>query len=424
MKSKKSTLLRVYIFITVYCSILKPIFGRWATMISDIALLLIIAYYIITLSSIKIYKKHFILISFIIVIQVIGIISIFHPNINNKLYSLIEYRKSYFQMVAIIGTYLCVYKEKTNPVPWIDFIGTISAPAILYGIKQHFAWNNIDEFFLKNNDADYWTLRYNNQVRSLSFFSGPFHYGLFCVLMFAVYWFLFVSSKTKKNKIKYLIFAIMSVFGCYCSYTRTNIICAVVVFAIWYFEFFLYEHERFSGIKKAMLSIALIVVIVTFVSGMFFSILSDDMFYKLVFSITHISTDRRFIGRYTTWNRSREYILRSPLFGWGMGSAGDTLGVHNISEIYITTHNVFYKLWMEIGIIGLILYVAVIIIITMYNRKQSDYRLISLSYGLSASILLNGFVGSTISTFPCMTIYWVIMTILLMSKTECKGKRE
>ena len=59
-------------------------------------------------------------------------------------------------------------------------------PIVLYGIKQFLFWGKIDDIFAGMNDADFWTLHYGGHVRSISIFSGPFHYGMFCVLIFAI----------------------------------------------------------------------------------------------------------------------------------------------------------------------------------------------------------------------------------------------
>jgi O-antigen ligase len=119
---------------------------------------------------------------------------------------------------------------------------------------------------------------------------------------------------------------------------------------------------------------------------------------------------------------SKGYIMNSPIIGWGMGSAGDTLSLYKISNVYTTTHSMYYKIWMETGIVGFAFYLGIFIFVILQLNRIQNYRNKSLGFGVLAIILLNGIVGSTISTFPCLTLFWIIVMLLISGEeNNCAG---
>lgn len=411
--SKDEGPLRIYLFVLLYCSVLKLFLGRWCTLVSDIFLIVLMFYYIAKKKRLIIEKRFLFPLIAVIIIQIIAILEVFHPNISNKLYSLIEYRKSYFQLLSIVMCSIILCGIRVNLLKWLEYIGNISVPIILYGIKQHFSWNELDTFFLNSNDADYYTLRYNGEIRSVSIFSGPFHYGLFCTLMFALYFYLTVVSTNNRKRIISRVFCLISVAGCYCSYTRTNLIGIVSVLAVWCVLYYVYEKKASSRVNKILLNCIIAISGGMIVSGTLFSILPNNTLNKMIYSVTHFFSDSRFTGRYVTWGMSKSYIMDSPIIGWGMGSAGDTLSLYKISNVYTTTHSMYYKIWMETGILGFALYLGIFLFVGLQLNKIQNYRNKSFGFGVLAIILLNGIVGSTISTFPCITLFWIIIMLLI-----------
>ena len=129
----------------------------------------------------------------------------------------------------------------------------------------------------------------------------------------------------------------------------------------------------------------------------------DNMLGRMLGSILNSTSDTRFTQRFITWKDAITYIVANPIWGWGMGSAGDTLSKYNISNVYVTSHSMYLKVIMETGIIGGLLYIILPVWTLFATRRKLDYRLRGLSYSIIACVLINGMVGSTISTFPKVT---------------------
>ncbi len=84
-------------------------------------------------------------------------------------------------------------------------------------------------------------------------------------------------------------------------------------------------------------------------------------------------------GRDERWNSAWELIRQRPVSGWGPGSR---------EEVGFGVHNSFVSIWLELGIVGLILWVAAIVIalnscLKVLSRYKSDgegVALLSLSW--------------------------------------------
>lgn len=410
MVKNSDKLLKVYIIILFYSSILKMFFGRWATLIADMALIGLIVYYVAcTGGKLKIKKAQEKYFWVIFLIQVISIAEIFHTNINNRLYSIIEYRKSYFQMLILLVFLLYLDQTNLDISKWLKYIGYLGMPIVLYGIKQFLFWGKIDDIFAGMNDADFWTLHYGGHVRSISIFSGPFQYGMFCILIFAIFFYLFLEERKKR----YFCLSLFAAFGCYCSITRTNLVCLIVAAIIFLGEFYIHDYRKNAITIKMMFIVLAALVIGLAIIGVIPILSGDNMLGRMLGSILNSTSDTRFTQRFITWKDAITYIVANPIWGWGMGSAGDTLSKYNISNVYVTSHSMYLKVIMETGIIGGLLYIILPVWTLFATRRKLDYRLRGLSYSIIACVLINGMVGSTISTFPSITLFWILLALII-----------
>ena len=418
MKIKEESLIKIYIIIILYSNGFRLFVGRWGSIICDIFTIIFFVYCVCSSHGkliIRIPRNIKTLTIFIFIIEFISVLEIFNPNIKNTLYAIIEYRKSYFPLVTLLVGYWLIEKSGLNLSKLISYVSISSIPIILYGIKQFFRWGSLDNRLIDMADSGYSTLQYAGHMRSVSIFSGPFHYGLFCVIIFNLFLYLFSVSKKKY----YLICAFLSAFGCYCSVTRTNIVCFTASLVIWYFIYFFAEKKKNSLWIKLFGLFLIGFLILLIILNTFNVFTGNSLLYQMINSLLNIDNDTRFMYRVTSWLESIRNIAASPIWGWGIGSAGDTLVSHHISNIYVTSHSMYLKLMMETGIVVGIIYV-ITFIYNLYRAKQiKEYHNKALIYSLTASFLINGFVGSTVSAFPCLSIYWILIAALLLySDTE------
>lgn len=428
MHIKSEKILRIYIFVVLYSSILKLILGRWGTIVSDVATICVL---LLCLEQhgkygIRLNKTIRCIFCLVVMVQILSIVEIFHPNIQNTLYSIIEYRKSYFQVLALLAAYWMYRKGSRDAIGIFKYIGNISIPIVLYGIKQYFFWGNIDSKLVDMTDANFYTMHYGGHMRSVSIFSGPFHYGMFCAFLFALYVFLFSECKRKRSRRLYFCMAVLTVVGSVCSITRTSLVCIIICLAIWFLIYLQKKKNAKAMLVKVLTVTTLIlmaIVIVTGVIGVPFGN-SDSSLGRMLLSLSNIGEDNRFMSRTSTWTAGIQYVLKSPVLGYGMGSAADTMSSYNISKVYLTSHSMYIKMFIEIGVIGGIMYLGIFFLcakkILTHCKKSNTIKVLYLS--LLSTVLLNGIVGSTIPSFPSMTLYWIITGILLNEDTSILGQ--
>lgn len=430
MHVKSEKILKLYIFIVLYSSVLKLFLGRWGTLVADIAtiLTLFLSWEKQGYLQIKIDKTTRCLSALIFITQVFAIFEVFHPNIHNRLYSIIEYRKSYFQVIALLAAYWAFKKTTGDVIVILKYTANISLPIILYGIKQYFFWGDIDSRLLDMIDANFYTMYYGGHMRSVSIFSGPFHYGMFCAILFAIYVFLCCECAEKHTRRFYFICVCMTVVGAVCSITRTSLICIFACSSLWFIIFLKKKRNVSAVLIKLLIILTIVFSVFIIATGLLeFPLLhSNSSLGKMLNSLGNIGEDNRFVSRTVTWREGIENIISSPIIGYGMGSAADTMSNYNISSVYITSHSMFIKIFMEIGLIGGLIYLSIFVVsaerIIKKNKGSVTIKVLCLS--LISIIFLNGLVGSTIPSFPSMTLFWIISGVLLNSEndlTKIKG---
>lgn len=88
----------------------------------------------------------------------------------------------------------------------------------------------------------------------------------------------------------------------------------------------------------------------------------------------------------------------SPVYGWGSGSAGDTLGSAFAGGEHVTPHNILLKFAVEGGLIGLALLGAVVAsIVSGLTWRSVHGQLATVS---AVGLLAMGITGSAIDTLP------------------------
>lgn len=419
-------ILYTLVLIALYSNVLKIWIGSWATLASDVALVIAL----LSLINYRWNPKHsgtltLILVSAFMLI-LLSAFELLNENISNHLYSLIEFRKTFFQLFMLfIGyAYFDLEKGSDEGVRLIKFIVFASLPLILYGVKQFFAFGSFDAKLYSLMDSASDTNRYGNTIRAISFFSGPFHYGMFSVLIFALC--LYLERKTAEKKFYALAF--ISIIGVFCSYTRTNMACCLIVIA----SFLLLSgakegaYAKVSGVRVILACLGLAVAGLLFFSTPGNIDLGNSQINSLINSMLNASEDTRLTNRFLTWNQAIHLIELHPLTGNGIGSAGDTLAAHSVAVNWVTPHNAFLKVTVEMGLCGTLLFTFFFMTVFVLCLKNSIRNPASLPLVVSvtAIVLINMMLGSTLGTFPVMTLIYLLIGAVCKSVESALPSRK
>lgn len=408
------------VLIALYSNVLKIWIGSWATLVSDVALVISLA----SLISYRWNPEHSGSLALIFVCALLLILlsafELLNENITNHLYSLIEFRKTFFQLFMLFTAY-AYFDPRRGPnedVRLIKLIVFASVPLILYGIKQFFVFDSFDAKLYSLMDSASDTNRYGNTIRAISFFSGPFHYGMFSALIFTLC--LYLGRKTAESK--FYLAAFVCIVGVFCSYTRTNMACCLIVMVIFLLLSGSEEGSfaRVSGVRATLACLGLTVAGLLFFSSPGYVDLGNNQLNSLINSMLNASEDTRLTNRFLTWDQAITLIELHPLAGNGIGSAGDTLSAHSVAVNWVTPHNAFLKVTVEMGLCGTLLFALFLVAVLVLCLKSSVRNPASLPLVISvaAIVLINMTLGSTLGTFPVMTLIYLLIGVTCKS-FEC-----
>jgi O-antigen ligase len=131
-----------------------------------------------------------------------------------------------------------------------------------------------------------------------------------------------------------------------------------VAFLSGLFVFFLLGHRLISfahGVRVIGLLFVLLPVLIVIL----------QLFVPEEFFQGRIANPDNVIGRFATWKATIQIALEAPIFGLGLNNLHGALGNMRVNfgdfENYNTPHNSFLSMFVELGAIGLLAYLAIVV---------------------------------------------------------------
>jgi len=409
--------LSLILVLATYVNLAKPLIGiRYFPIFIDF--LIFILFFKIILTKI-LHKQLFLVKSIEIPLYIfffISLIQLINSNVPSLTIGFEGFRKTTFQMLAVfIGIYFIENKEQIQKI--LKTLAWFSIPVLLYGLKQFFLFSSFDLKIIELNAASIWTHKYGGIYRSISIFSGPFHFGMFSCIIALIFLYFYLKIK----KFSYLFLSIVSIMGVFLSMTRTNIVALIIsyLFFLWFIK---PEKQRFFKKINVLFIIFLLII----------SIISIKKFFPITYvlkSFENISEDQRLLVRFVGYRKMTKAFIESPIIGYGMGSAGDTLGPLFEGKTHFTSHNLGFKIFIETGLAGLGVYIFFFLAwfnkaFNLFKIKDSNIKNLSvLITSIVLILLINGLVGSPVGAYPINLYVWFFMGALVkISWIEKKAK--
>lgn len=183
-----------------------------------------------------------------------------------------------------------------------------------------------------------------------------------------------------------------------------------------------YAEILFSITRKLAKRINLVLLISVFCGFLFFNdVLS---FFKLIFSSVDLT------GRGIIWEKSLESISLSPLVGSGYGAFWGTGKVPELFDVEFSflpfinqAHNGYIDLMLQLGIIGLILFMYLVYVVAVKLKKVSNYKHLLFSFFLFT--MLHNITESSFLRDTALTwfIFVIVVVCLNLGNLEA-GKKE
>jgi O-antigen ligase len=316
------------------------------------------------------------------VIVVIAALEVLNPNVPSLEVGLVGFRKSAtFVLGVVIGLGWRGSRMRGLRLAWwcMFLVGSLS-------LVVHLAFPSVER--LVSRGAGKYTAMLSGVDRMQGLLAGPFHVSLLGA-------FLVVSALApglviRKGSLRVIAAAVG--IGCvYFSQVRTGFVAVAVGGLV--MAAVTGSAQRWSN--RLIAAAALFALAVIYIDPLTEFARRNTAFARL---LDDGLQDRRFTARFGTWQTSVDLIDRAPFFGWGSGSAGDTLGASFAGGQHITAHNVFLKYAVEGGVIQGLLFLALCVGLLIAVRPRRD----ATRFGLAAAIplLVFGSLGASVESLP------------------------
>lgn len=297
----------------------------------------------------------------------------------------------------------------------------ISVFIALYGLKQFFFMSAIDYRMIELASASRTTYLMGGWVRPFSTLPGPFHLGLYLVIVSLL---LFAQLMLKHGRFSTRLFIsfllLLQVTVLFFTRTKGNwagLAVGIVMLLIVQTQRPLKLLLQIIGLGLAAI---LFIIIILFVAPSSTTGVLDDA----IFAITNPWEAPTFLYRVQLWEEIIVPALReNPLLGYGTSSAGE--GLFNLyqetNSRHFPSHNLYLKVFLELGIIGLLLFFVLIggSLVKGWKavRKQdatSPAILLTLRWGIATVVafLAAGLVIPTLDAYPGNYYFWLLLGLI------------
>ncbi|ORI19567.1 hypothetical protein BJD99_00250 [Rhodococcus sp. 1163] len=318
----------------------------------------------------------------------------FHPNVQDFETGLLGFRKS---VLAFAGLVLGLAMRPAW-IPKLELlIVKFTAAAVSVSILAHFVFPGISSSILRA--AGRYTAVYDGNDRLQGIYAGPFHAAAAGLLL--VGWALVRWNVHRKSAM------FVGALGLVCMYF-TFVRSAYVALAIMIVAAVLLSGKLAVASRRfAWVALLGIIGYAALVS------VGDDEILETAGSITDFSSDSRFLNRIPTWQDAYQNFADSMFYGWGAGSAGDTMGDAFIGGVHVTPHNMILKFAVEGGLIGLFLLAGLVVVVfrrVQWTSEQGRLGVVSLLVVLG--------MGLTVSSIDMLPVSYFAMTLLGLGLAE------
>ncbi|MEN5194450.1 O-antigen ligase family protein [Sphingobacterium faecium] len=247
-------------------------------------------------------------------------------------------------------------------------------------------------------------------IRYFSFFTDAANFGCHMGLGMVVFTILSFYEKNVNRRVFYVAVALMSLYGLMISGTRAALAVPFVGFA---FFIILVKEWKWIILGIGLLLLAFSFFNLTTIGNSY----PDVRRMRTAFSF---SKDASFNVRLENQKKMRSFMSDHP-FGIGLGSSKHTNpgdAMHNIA-----TDSSFVFIWVETGIVGLVLYILICLTILGFGTYYvlfilKDNRIKSIAAASTAGlagIMVAGYANEVLHQMPTGQTVYILMGIIMLS---------
>jgi O-antigen ligase len=252
--------------------------------------------------------------------------------------------------------------------------------------------------FLIGNQTG-WAPRYSLEILGVMKDENYVSAFLMPILAYTYYMLFFAYKTEKKKKFALFFYSILISTGCLLTGSRAAFVSVISILIV-LFYMILFK-GKFSTIRKIALSI--LGAVLTIVIIVFADKILPEMISARLFDYGGYSTDIRFTD---LWKTAISLFYENPILGSGLNA---------ISKVYgIYSHSIYIDLLVGQGIIGLLIFVAILINLTK-SRKQVRGLFFIMLFAFAMPLM-------TINGLNTTSIWTPILLIQILKSYLCDQK--
>lgn len=314
----------------------------------------------------------------------------------------------YLFLFALLATALLNrYKDlKRILILW----GALTILAVLKAIYQKFIGFDSDEAYWLFQEKGYVTHIIYSGIRYFSFFTDAANFGCSMGLSMVVFSISAFYIKDKHLRIYFIIVALLAGYGMIISGTRAALALPFVGYTV--FIILSKRKKTFIGGAALILSVFLFFSSTNIGDGN-----ANIRRMRTAFDIEDPSLNVRLKNQ----QKMREFMSDNP-FGIGIGKAKKAEeGDHMYG---IATDSSLIYIWVETGIVGLVMYVFIFLFVLIRGAYDVLFRIKNLELkgilsafvaGL-AGMLFTGYGNEVLQQFPTGPILYILMAFIMMGR--------
>jgi len=245
-----------------------------------------------------------------------------------------------------------------------------------------------------------------------SVFPNTNTHGVLLSFIIPCAFYLFLESR--KNRLFYLTCCFIMGINLILTFSRSSWGAAFIAVMI----MLVYKFKNYKIVKVALSMGALLTVyfMIKYVSGFVIYIMENPE--RLNTSMFTLS------GRGILWNAALKAIVEKPLTGFGIGNSVAAISNYSIHIMNRTPHNTFLRMWVEMGVFGLLTYLLFLvnIIYDFFKTRNKSMLLITIFAVIAGTLFLQMFETMLLGGLSIIGGYFFIFSALFESLKKIEGK--
>jgi O-antigen ligase len=340
--------------------------------------------------------------------SVLALIEMANPNVPSLTLAAEGFRKT---AAMTIGYWIV---RVSGSVRLIDFLMASVAglvPALLMGVRQFFLPWPIDRRLIDGSGVAETTFLQAGQLRAFAPTAGPFHLG--AISGYAAIGAAWLGYAVPRRRRIWIGVAVVAGLALLLTITRANWLATLTGLALGAMLVVVATRRVRKVARLAVVVSAIGLALALIVPPLISANPTGDRWLFYFRSLTTPLETRNMQFRLQYWSEYTAAIAERPLTGYGISSAADGFGADyaGTGRRYFPPHSIYFKAALEMGIAGLALLIAILLVAASYGLRlaRGQPALAAVVSGTVAFVAISGISGAMLDAYPFNLVFWTMI---------------